>query len=197
MTKLEFMDLLRYYFRNSQDDILQEILTDYEEHFSVAQSQGKTEEEITRELGSPKDIYEAYLQEGLVEAVRPKERYRIQTETLKKGASQLCDSMQEAWDQTIRPTLPEAKEKAGHTFWSIASFLAWLAMLLCGIGTVVFLLLFGRLTGGSLQPIQALPPLPLLHPLTIGATALSGIFFTLTFYFLYIESKKQKQEDTL
>ena len=66
MNQTEFMDLLRYYFRRVSEAELQEILSDYESHFKEGKARGLSEEEICRELGSPKAVYEMYLHEGMI-----------------------------------------------------------------------------------------------------------------------------------
>ncbi len=66
MNQTEFMDLLRYYFRRISEAELQDILSDYESHFKEGKARGLTEEEICRELGSPKSVYEMYLHEGMI-----------------------------------------------------------------------------------------------------------------------------------
>ena len=38
---------------------VKEILADYEAHFEEGKKEGLTEEEISKELGSPKDIYDS------------------------------------------------------------------------------------------------------------------------------------------
>ena len=67
MNKTEFLDLLRYYFRNAKKSEVEEILADYEAHFEEGKKRGRTEEAIAKELGSPKDIYESYASEGVVD----------------------------------------------------------------------------------------------------------------------------------
>lgn len=66
MNRTEFMDLLRYYFRRVSPSELAEILSDYEAHFEEGKKAGLSEEEICRELGSPKAVYEMYLHEGMI-----------------------------------------------------------------------------------------------------------------------------------
>lgn len=51
---------MRKYLKSFTDDEINDILYDYEEHFSIDLSSGKTEEEIAEELGDPKDIAEHY-----------------------------------------------------------------------------------------------------------------------------------------
>lgn len=65
MNEKEFMELLDYYFRDVDGFIYNEIKFDYEEHFRMGVSEGKTEEEISRSLGSPKEIYEEFKDEGI------------------------------------------------------------------------------------------------------------------------------------
>lgn len=54
MRESEFLDLIRYYFRNAKPSEVKEILADYEAHFEEGKKEGLTEEEISKELGSPK-----------------------------------------------------------------------------------------------------------------------------------------------
>lgn len=66
MRESEFLDLLRYYFRNAKPSEVKEILADYEAHFEEGKKEGLTEEEISKELGSPKDIYDSYQSEYMI-----------------------------------------------------------------------------------------------------------------------------------
>ena len=68
MNKTEFLDLLRYYFRNAKTEDVNEIIADYDAHFEEGKKRGLTEEAISKELGSPKDIYESYQSEGNLRA---------------------------------------------------------------------------------------------------------------------------------
>jgi len=77
MRESEFLDLLRYYFRNAKPSEVKEILADYEAHFEEGKKEGLTEEEISKELGSPKDIYDSYQSEGVVDE-------KTKTSTLKR-----------------------------------------------------------------------------------------------------------------
>lgn len=58
--KQEFMDALRHYLSDFGNDEREEILYDYEEHFRIGMESGKTEDELIKELGSPKDIAAQY-----------------------------------------------------------------------------------------------------------------------------------------
>lgn len=67
MTQNEYMNLMDYYFRNSDQLVYEEIKKDFEEHFRQGLEEGKSEEEIVRELGDPKEIYNEYKAEGIIE----------------------------------------------------------------------------------------------------------------------------------
>jgi uncharacterized membrane protein len=60
MNRDEFMQTLTQGLQGIPEDEINDILYDYEEHFEVGLSKGKTEEEIARELGDPKSIAKSY-----------------------------------------------------------------------------------------------------------------------------------------
>lgn len=60
MNKDEYLDLLNLYLQDLPPDEIKDILSDYEEHFHIGISKGKSEEEISKELGSPKAIAANY-----------------------------------------------------------------------------------------------------------------------------------------
>ncbi|CDZ75264.2 hypothetical protein ING2D1G_1124 [Peptoniphilus sp. ING2-D1G] len=53
--------MLRHYLREMPEPVIKDIVADYEEHFEVAKSKGKTEEEISEELGSPRLVADEFL----------------------------------------------------------------------------------------------------------------------------------------
>lgn len=61
MTKTAYMDKLKAYLHSLPSDELEDILSDYDEHFEVGLSKGKTAEEISKELGDPYDISRNYI----------------------------------------------------------------------------------------------------------------------------------------
>jgi uncharacterized membrane protein len=56
MNKEEFLQRLKKNLKDVKNDDLEDILEDYEEHFEEAIKDGKSEEEICKDLGDPKDI---------------------------------------------------------------------------------------------------------------------------------------------
>ena len=72
MRKSEFMDLLKYYFRKADKDDLKGIIEDCEEQFRLGAKEGKSEEEICVELGSPKNIYRYYIGKPIIPEDNPR-----------------------------------------------------------------------------------------------------------------------------
>ncbi len=60
MNRREFIEALKRELGNLPQSEIEDILYDYEEHFEVGLSKGKTEEEIAQELGSPRTIAKSY-----------------------------------------------------------------------------------------------------------------------------------------
>ena len=56
MNKTEYINKMRDLMENVDQDIVEEILQDYEEHFSMGVKEGRTEEEIAAELGDPEEM---------------------------------------------------------------------------------------------------------------------------------------------
>lgn len=73
MNKNEFFKILREGLNDFPEKELQDILYDYEEHFSNAMADGKTEEEIINELGDPYVIVNQY-RNGYIQTI-PKSNY--------------------------------------------------------------------------------------------------------------------------
>lgn len=61
MTKDEFLNIISNGLSEFPSSKRSEILYDYEEHFSIGLSQGKTEQEIISELGDPHTIIRSYM----------------------------------------------------------------------------------------------------------------------------------------
>lgn len=60
MNRSEFIFRLKASLQGMPTSEVQDILSDYEEHFEIGISKGKSEEEITKELGDPGDIANSY-----------------------------------------------------------------------------------------------------------------------------------------
>ncbi|MGM0396054.1 MAG: DUF1700 domain-containing protein [Bacillota bacterium] len=61
MTRNEYLKELKSYLNGLNENELREILLDYEEHFNIGRDKGKTDEEISSELGSPREVSDSIL----------------------------------------------------------------------------------------------------------------------------------------
>ncbi len=61
MKKTEYLDLLRYYLDRFPKSMVDDIVRDYEEHFAIGLENGKTEDEISLELGAPFYVAQEYI----------------------------------------------------------------------------------------------------------------------------------------
>jgi len=78
MTKKEFMAELRQALSNNKVNNIDEIVADYDEHFAHALAQGKTEDEISKKLGSPDTIAKAYETESMITTIKdPKTPFKL------------------------------------------------------------------------------------------------------------------------
>ncbi|KYG68625.1 hypothetical protein AZI87_05155 [Bdellovibrio bacteriovorus] len=74
MTKQEFLKNLKEELEKNKVQNVQDILTDYEEHFVHGLSKGKTEVEICEGLGFPSVIAKAYQTESLISEIKNPEK---------------------------------------------------------------------------------------------------------------------------
>ncbi len=64
MTREEFMFQLSNELKKYKVKDIDEIIMDFEDHFSFKLEEGKTEEEVARKMGNPSDIAKDYLNQG-------------------------------------------------------------------------------------------------------------------------------------
>ncbi len=60
MNRKEYLDRLRICLQGLPMDEIEDILSDYKEHFEIGISKGKSEEEISKELGDPREVANNY-----------------------------------------------------------------------------------------------------------------------------------------
>ena len=58
MNKLEYLSSLKEALKDTDESVMEEIISDYEEHFQVGMENGKSEEQICEELGAINDLVE-------------------------------------------------------------------------------------------------------------------------------------------
>lgn len=182
MNKTEFLDLLRYYFRNADKREVEEILSDYESHFEEGKKRGLSEEEIAKELGSPKEIYDSFQSEGVVDE-------RTRANQLKDTASQLAKDTQAQVEKTwseVSPKLPMAAEKTARV---TARFLTAAGIIIAVIIVAATCLVLSLLTM-NFTPFHGIPPLPHFSTLTLASIGSFGLFSALSIYFIAVEGSR-------
>lgn len=70
MNKLEFLKLLKLELETNGVHNVQDILADYEEHFAHGLNKGKSEEDISKGLGSPLTLAKAYKTESMIREIK-------------------------------------------------------------------------------------------------------------------------------
>ena len=189
MNKTEFLDLLRYYFRNAKKSEVEEILADYEAHFEEGKKRGLTEETIAKELGSPKDIYESYASEGVVDEKSKGVRFTDDAkEAAKEAATTAARKAEKAWDE-VSPKLPAAAERAAH----LTSRLLYGTSLLLAIILICATLLILALISIEFAPLPGVMPLPGLHLMTKLSIGVAGIASALAVFLIGREGSRALQ----
>ena len=186
MNKTEFLDLLRYYFRNAKKSEVEEILADYEAHFEEGKKRGLTEEAIAKELGSPKDIYESYASEGVVDEKSKSVRFTDDAkEAAQEAAATAAHKAGKAWDE-VSPKLPAAAERAAY----LTSRLLYGTSLLLAIILICATLLVLALISIEFAPLPGVMPLPCLHLMTKLSIGVAGVSSALAVFLIGREGSR-------
>lgn len=189
MNKTEFLDLLRYYFRNAKKSEVEEILADYEAHFEEGKKRGLTEEAITKELGSPKDIYESYASEGVVDEKSKSVRFTDDAkEAAQEAAATAARKAGKAWNE-VSPKLPAAAERAAL----LTSRLLYGTSLLLAIILICATLLVLALISIEFAPLPGVMPLPGLHLMTKLSIGVAGVSSALAVFLIGREGSRALQ----
>lgn len=189
MNKTEFLDLLRYYFRNAKKSEVEEILADYEAHFEEGKKRGLTEEAIAKELGSPKNIYESYASEGVVDEKSKSVRFTDDAkEAAQEAAAAAARKAGKAWDE-VSPKLPAAAERAAL----LTSRLLYGASLLLAIILICATLLVLALISIEFAPLPGVMPLPGLHLMTKLSIGVAGVSSALAVFLIGREGSRALQ----
>lgn len=189
MNKTEFLDLLRYYFRNAKKSEVEEILADYEAHFEEGKKRGLTEEAIAKELGSPKDIYESYASEGVVDEKSKGVRFTDDAkEAAQEAAATAARKAGKAWDE-VSPKLPAAAERAAL----LTSRLLYGTSLLLAIILICATLLILALISIEFAPLPGVMPLPGLHLMTKLSIGVAGVSSALAVFLIGREGSRALQ----
>ena len=168
---------------------MEEILADYEAHFEEGKKRGLTEEAIAKELGSPKDIYESYTSEGVVDEKSKSVRFTDDAkEAAQEAAAAAARKAGKAWDE-VSPKLPAAAERAAH----LTSRLLYGTSLLLAIILICATLLVLALISIEFAPLPGVMPLPGLHLMTKLSIGVAGVSSALAVFLIGREGSRALQ----
>ncbi|WP_298704352.1 DUF1700 domain-containing protein [uncultured Veillonella sp.] len=190
MNKEQYLDLLRYYFRQAKAEDVNEILSDYEEHFRSGYEQNLRDEEIIRSLGDPKQIYEAYLSEGIIT-----ERKGLLKGDIADDLKDMFEKAQVEFQSNMKPQLPQYWQHASKAVFWTSGTIAYILTALCWFITLIITYLLSI----QWQPFVDVAPLPAISMVTIVSLFLAGFGAGLTCLFIGQECFKQyktKKEET-
>ncbi|WP_099187483.1 HAAS signaling domain-containing protein [Tepidibacter mesophilus] len=174
MNKKEFIDILENQLYGLPKVDIDEILYDYKEHFSVGLARGKSEDEISKELGDPKKIAKSYKVNIVIENAQnnptPINIVKAVIATIALGLFNLIF--------ILGPFL-------GLAGVLIGLFGAALGVTFGGIGIVIGAI-FGPVLGGNFG--INMNPIVVIF-IGIGTTALGSLFLILNIYLTKISYK--------
>ncbi len=70
MTQQQYLNELRTHLKTLPASEIEDILTDYREHFSIGLSNGKSESEISEALGTPRSVAQSHVVNSLIEVAK-------------------------------------------------------------------------------------------------------------------------------
>ena len=102
MNKNEYLSALKEALKDTDESILEEIVSDYEEHFQIGMEYGKSEEQICKELGSIEDLAQEIKEVYNADSKEDKKTEEEQSDTKNsknKGYSPKCRKTEgRVWD---------------------------------------------------------------------------------------------------
>lgn len=171
MTRTEFMSLLQYYLKKSSAEETADIIADYNAHFDVAEDAGFSDEDIIKELGSPKEIYHFYRQEGLLTeksfAMRLSQNLFKNTETVMNRVGQNAQKQLARFTAHLPALTSSAADILSRLLYIIGSIATAIA--------VSITLLAMYMLAVQYQPFPWMTPLPSMHLLTLAAIGGAGL----------------------
>ncbi len=180
MTRIEFISSLEYYLKKSSAEETTEIIADYNAHFDAAEEAGFSDEEIIRELGSPKEIYDSYKSEGVLNE-RP--ALSVFSKKLLISTKSFLENTEETTKRQLPRFLPQITALARKGFGALTGlfyFLCTIIALIIALATLSALYMLAV----QIQPFSWLPVIPAIHPLTLAAFGCTGFSAAGAVFFL-------------
>lgn len=156
MTKYEFLRILEEGLEDFPTNERNDILYDYEEHFTYGRADGKTDEEIINELGDPYEIVNQY-RSGYIKPIDKDTNSSEDNYNSDSSSSNTEDNFNTtSYDPTENDyTKPESDTKSSNTN-IILKIIAISALIIVGGPTIIGILgaLFGITVAAIVVPIS-------------------------------------------
>ncbi len=123
MNKTEYLNALKYALKDTDESIMEEILSDYEEHFQAGMENGKSEEQICEDLGAIEDllkeIKEVYNTDKKEEKQEDKKSYDNQANTKNNTFKDWYSSIHNIDGEKIGDAINNVLDSAGDAISKI------------------------------------------------------------------------------
>jgi uncharacterized membrane protein len=173
MTRQEYLDAIRGSLVGMPSAELRDILSDFEEHFDVGLSQGKTEHEVSAELGDPVIVARTYMDPALVNVGHTSE----ENEEL-PSAAETAAAIKAGQDDLVGP----------RVFVVLLNLLVawWVAIALYAINLAFWFATAALFVGGILTLVTLITGVQLVSAVLLAGIGLIlvGVAFCIASYFL-------------
>ncbi|NLT11278.1 MAG: DUF1700 domain-containing protein [Clostridiaceae bacterium] len=172
MNRAEYMDQLKSALAGLNQNDISDICSDFEEHFDIGLSEGKSESDIALELGSPKEVAMTYLNrddkdDNIIPEQSPFTSHATTNSESESAAKGSSDPVNQAISQTLNQTKAPPKDLNGPRAFVV--LLNLLLMVWVWIGIYSTLIGFWGITAGLV--VAAIALLSALAFLPAGVTA--------------------------
>lgn len=165
MNRNSFIQELRHIFEKNHVADAEAIIQVYEEHFILAKEQGQSESEIIAALGTPQEIYDAYVEEGVVDETKDVGG----TNSINMNA--IVRQLQ-AYRKEYIPKLPGFLKWFSHTALRVLSVICYVLAVLAWVVTPAITYLLSI----QWQPFANATPLPAISVMTLICFVGAGVF---------------------
>ena len=119
MNKIEYLSALKEALKNTDESVMQEIISDYEEHFQVGLENGKSEEQICEDLGTIDDLVEDIKEVYNTDGKEDSKQNNNQTNTNEKKTKEWHFNIPNIDSEKIGNAINSALDSAGEAISKI------------------------------------------------------------------------------
>ena len=119
MNKIEYLSALKEALKNTDESVMQEIISDYEEHFQVGLENGKSEEQICEDLGAIDDLVEDIKEVYNTDGKEDSKQNNNQTNTNEKKTKEWHFNIPNIDSEKIGNAINSALDSAGEAISKI------------------------------------------------------------------------------